>query len=61
MNYVPDFLAENKVLWDWWKEIQMRGGGEHSEWIEHGWKMTSKHLPNGGSIMTLDIRFDPVK
>lgn len=59
----PYFLASNEALWDAWREIQ--AGHRHfatEQWIERGWQIRPiKHLPNGGAIMTLLIRFDPME
>ena len=56
----PYFLASNDALWEAWCKIQARGSGEENAfWITKGWRISSRHLPNGGSIMRLEIRFDP--
>jgi hypothetical protein len=55
----PYFIASNDDLWEAWCEIQRRGTGEEGDWFRKGWRINTKHLPNGSSIMTLEIRFDP--
>lgn len=62
MNEVPTkapyFIASNDELWNAWREIQRNGTGAR---IADYWRITSKFLPNGGSVMSLHIQFDPIK
>lgn len=57
----PYFLATNDELWRAWREVQSGRIDEVSELFRSWWRIKSFHLPNGGSVMRLEVRFDPTE
>lgn len=61
MTTVPEFLATNGPLWQAWSDVQSGRTFHVDRMVTAGWEIEAKHLPNGGTIMTLSVRFDPIE
>lgn len=54
LRNVPTYLGANKPLWDAWRQIQAKGGGE-----AHGpsWRISSVDTGDGVHVMRLEVTF----
>jgi hypothetical protein len=55
----PYFIAVNDDLWNAWRELQEQSAGGERIGFGSFWKIIARMLPNGGTVITLHIQFDP--